>query len=248
MAAEPSGLRRPLCPASCMIGGTSGSDDEALPAFGVPVEEHPDPVALVGIAEHGRALRPVLLALLGALGREDAPESGRSPRPVVVARITVLLLVRFSAPQVDADVEASVRAGTPRRNGAKPYPCTYLCSRANEVVLEGPHRRGGAAAHAGLLVDVLDVVADGLGRDAESSAISWLDFPRTRTRSTSSSRSVSPAGSSRGRSRARDGRRRRAPRRPPPGRAVPPRLAQQLCLGGRRVERRPVRPRLAHRP
>ena len=37
----------------------------------------------------------------------------------------------------------------------------------DEVVLERPDRRGGAAADAGLLVDVLDVVPDGLGGDAE---------------------------------------------------------------------------------
>jgi hypothetical protein len=34
-------------------------------------------------------------------------------------------------------------------------------------VLERPERRRGPAADAGLLVDVLDVVPDGLGRDAE---------------------------------------------------------------------------------
>src|SRR5438093_11919006 len=37
----------------------------------------------------------------------------------------------------------------------------------DEVVLEGPNRRRGAAADAGLLVDVLDVVPDCLGGDAE---------------------------------------------------------------------------------
>jgi hypothetical protein len=37
----------------------------------------------------------------------------------------------------------------------------------NEVVLEGPDSRRCPTANAGLLVDVLDVMADGLGRDAE---------------------------------------------------------------------------------
>ena len=41
-----------------------------------------------------------------------------------------------------------------------------LCG-ANEVVLECPDRRRGPAPDTGLLVDVLDVVPDGLGRDAE---------------------------------------------------------------------------------
>ena len=56
-----------------MIGGTSGSDDEALPALLVPVEDHPDAIVLGGIAEDERALRPVLLALLGALRPRRPP-------------------------------------------------------------------------------------------------------------------------------------------------------------------------------
>src|ERR1700716_4356715 len=52
-----------------------GVSDEALPAVGVPVEQDPDPVALDRVAEHCRALGPVLLALLGALGREDVQEA-----------------------------------------------------------------------------------------------------------------------------------------------------------------------------
>jgi hypothetical protein len=40
-------------------------------------------------------------------------------------------------------------------------------SGVGEIVLEGPERRRGPAADAGLLADVLDVVPDGLGRDAE---------------------------------------------------------------------------------
>src|SRR5215212_2802278 len=41
-----------------------GIGDEALPALGIPVEERPDPVLLIGIAKDGRTLRPVLLSLL----------------------------------------------------------------------------------------------------------------------------------------------------------------------------------------
>src|SRR2546429_1293723 len=51
--------------------GDLGVGDEALPTRRIPVEEHPDPVVLVGIAKDGRTLGPVLLSLLGALGRED---------------------------------------------------------------------------------------------------------------------------------------------------------------------------------
>src|SRR5207249_742213 len=52
-----------------------GVGDEALPARRVPVEEHPDTILLGGITEDGRTLGPVLLPLLGALGREDLLEA-----------------------------------------------------------------------------------------------------------------------------------------------------------------------------
>jgi len=45
-----------------------GVGEEVLPARLIPVEEHPDPVGLIGIAKHGRTLGPVLLSLLSALG------------------------------------------------------------------------------------------------------------------------------------------------------------------------------------
>src|SRR3954470_4818979 len=48
---------------------------EARPALVVPVEERPDAVLLGRIAEHQRALAPVLLALVGALGPEDLQEA-----------------------------------------------------------------------------------------------------------------------------------------------------------------------------
>src|SRR5690242_11167572 len=52
-----------------------GIGGELLPAVEIPVEEHPDPVALVGVAEHDRALRTMLLALLRTLGGEDTREA-----------------------------------------------------------------------------------------------------------------------------------------------------------------------------
>src|SRR5437870_3800240 len=55
--------------------GDLGVGDEALPTLGIPVEERPDPVGLVGVAIDGRTLGTVLLALLGALGREDLDEA-----------------------------------------------------------------------------------------------------------------------------------------------------------------------------
>src|SRR4051794_6978168 len=48
---------------------------EALESIHVPIEDHPDPVALTGIAINGRSLGTVLLALLSTLGREDLGEA-----------------------------------------------------------------------------------------------------------------------------------------------------------------------------
>src|SRR3954467_9451082 len=49
--------------------------DEVLPAFGIPVEEHPDAVVLIRITKDRGPLGAVLLSLLSALGREDLQES-----------------------------------------------------------------------------------------------------------------------------------------------------------------------------
>ena len=51
-----------------------GVGHEALPTLLVPVEHDPDAVVLGGVAEDERALGAVLLALLGAVGREDVEE------------------------------------------------------------------------------------------------------------------------------------------------------------------------------
>src|SRR4051794_2986639 len=51
-----------------------GIVEEALEALLVPVEEDPDPILLVGIPKHARALGTVLLPLLGTLRREDPRE------------------------------------------------------------------------------------------------------------------------------------------------------------------------------
>src|SRR4051812_29458151 len=75
LAAELRHLGRALVP--CLLhdprgGGVGG---EALEALRIPVEADPDPIALVGIAKDRRALGPMLLALLRALGREDLDEA-----------------------------------------------------------------------------------------------------------------------------------------------------------------------------
>jgi hypothetical protein len=75
-------------------------------------------------------------------------------------------------------------------------------SGANEGVLERPDASPQPGCGAGPPVDVLDVMPDGLGRDAEILRRSpgWTRRARARG-GLSSSRSVSPAGSSRGRCR-----------------------------------------------
>src|ERR1700758_4807615 len=64
-------LRPALVPGLLQDRRDVGIGGEALPAVQIPVEDHPDAVGLVGVAEHERALRAVLLALLSTLGGED---------------------------------------------------------------------------------------------------------------------------------------------------------------------------------
>src|ERR1700716_4416641 len=45
-----------------------GVGEELLKALPIPVEEHPDPVVLIGVAKDSRTLGPVLRSLLRALG------------------------------------------------------------------------------------------------------------------------------------------------------------------------------------
>src|SRR4051812_22723892 len=44
---------------------------EGLPALGVPVEDHPHAIVLVGVPEDDCALGPMLTPFVGALGREN---------------------------------------------------------------------------------------------------------------------------------------------------------------------------------
>src|SRR5437763_7294906 len=68
LAAEPRRLGPTFVPGFLKDRRDLGVGDEVLPALRIPVEEHPDPVVLIGIAKHGRTLRTVLLPLLSALG------------------------------------------------------------------------------------------------------------------------------------------------------------------------------------
>jgi len=92
---------------------------EALPAVEIPVEDHPHPVVLIGVAEHERALRAVLLALLGTLGGEDPSE--RSNSSTVVVASSILVLLTFPASPSDAEAGVSMRRGRSRHMGQLPY-------------------------------------------------------------------------------------------------------------------------------
>src|SRR3954468_2148000 len=115
-AAEPGGLGAPLVPGFPQDGGDVRVGDEALPAFGIPVEEDPDAVGFVRITEDSGALGTVLPSLLGARGREDVQEA------VEVLDLRrcqdhALPPLRFSAPR-DADRARSLCPRTLRGNGA----------------------------------------------------------------------------------------------------------------------------------
>ena len=117
----------------------------------------------------------------------------------------------------------------------------------HELLLEGPQRRGRAAAHPGLLVDVLDVMSDGLHRDAESVADRLVGVAADEREQHLELARREPGGQlaralgdpmAGRREHGRDGVRLEA---------ALARFAQQLGLGRRRVERRPVRAGFAHR-
>ena len=96
------------------------------------------------------------------------------------------------------------------------------CS-ADQVVLHREQRRRRPGAHVGLDVEVLDVGADRLDRDAQRAAAIWrLVRPRASKPNTSTSRSVRPAGRST-----------RRPRRVEPGR-LEDRVARRADRGLRR--------------
>ena len=56
------------------------------------------------------------------------------------------------------------------------------------------NRVAPAGRDGGLGIDVLDVMPDGLGRDAERGRYRFVEWPRAIRRNTSTSRSVRPAG------------------------------------------------------
>ena len=58
-----------------MIGGTSGSETEALPAASSQSKSTHTRSASFGVTIDGRTLGAVLLSLLGTLGREDLQEA-----------------------------------------------------------------------------------------------------------------------------------------------------------------------------
>src|SRR5947208_3017571 len=119
VGAELRPLGPALVPGLLHDRGDGGVGDEALPAVFVPVEDRPDPVVLVGVAKDVRALGPMLLPLLGALGREDLHEAVVVLEP---RRCQDHLSAPpwLSASSVDVDGAASMRPGgnSPHRANA----------------------------------------------------------------------------------------------------------------------------------
>ena len=204
-----------------------GVGGEALPALGVPVEQRPDAVVLVGVAEHdARPWSRARGACRRPWSRRCSSKRSKSST-VVVARIIVSSFVlrrRRSAPM----------AGEYLRRRAAAHRANALCGRER-----GPARRPRAWRPPGCARRPCRTCA---GRGARRSSRrcrgrrrspGWT-APRTSASSTSSSRGVSPAGSSRGRlADAVAGRCEHGVDRL----GVEPallRLAQQLGLGGRR--------------
>ena len=118
-----------------------GVGDEVLPALGIPVEEHPDPVVLVGVAKDRRTLGTVLLSLLGALGREDFRKRSKSST-FVVARIISLLLCcpprRRSTPMIQRVYAPQTLAGPRSRDAVDTRNTTTDTSRAGDRALATP--------------------------------------------------------------------------------------------------------------
>ena len=102
-----------------------GIGHEVLVALLVPVENHPDPAVVIGIAKHVRTLGPVLLSLLSALWSRTCSRSGRNPRPSPWTGSSLSSSVggapRFdrhcSAPGADARYSKTLRPR--RRNSAQ---------------------------------------------------------------------------------------------------------------------------------
>ena len=147
----------------------------------------------------------------------------------VVARINVASFVESTS--------TSMRVARRRRIGERPTPCAPGRSRT-------PRRRRCATSHADLLVDVLDVLTDRLGRDAEVVG-DLLVRPAAHQNEQDLELPLRQSRGSSAVARARDGRRRRAPRRPHPGRAVrrlppagaPPRRPERRAKAGAVVPR-----------
>ena len=154
-----------------------GVGDELRPPVLVPVEQRPDPVLLGGVAEHRRALRAVERALLGALRAEHLQESvdvldGRrcqdhdcSPSdgslrislpPTGSVGVGSFSGRAAGAASVDLPISAIGAVGPSAGDGV-----------VDDLVLDRPAGRRGAAGDADLRVDVLDVVLGGPRRDEQ---------------------------------------------------------------------------------
>src|SRR5437773_792709 len=142
-----------------MIAGTSGSETKLCQPAPSQSKSTQTRSSSLGSRKTVAPFDPCCFRFSAPLVEKIFTNRSKSSTCVVAKIISLLLSVLSAGARRRWSGESAPR--TPERHRAN------ALSGVNEVVLERPDRRGGAAADAGLLVDVLDVVPDGLGRDAE---------------------------------------------------------------------------------
>ena len=120
LAAERRRLGSTFVPGFLQDRRDLGVGDEVLPALLVPVEEHPDPVVLIGIAKDGRTPWTRAAFASQRLWLRRFSRSGRNPRPLSLPGSTlsssmrsVVALLRHS-PSSIALVVVGVAPSPPR--------------------------------------------------------------------------------------------------------------------------------------
>src|SRR4051794_6136928 len=142
-----------------MIGGTAGSEANAPKPSASQSKITQTRSSWLGSRKTIAPLDPCSCRFSAPLVEKVSLKRSRSST-VVLTRIIALLLFD-PAPSI-----AAGSGGDYLRRAGGAHRANALCG-ADEVLFERPDRRSGSATDAGLLVHVLDVVADGLGRDAE---------------------------------------------------------------------------------
>src|SRR5215217_6296233 len=146
-----------------MIPGTSGSDAKFLKPSASQSKRTQTRSSSLGSRKTVEPLDPYCVRFSALVVEKMLRKRSKSSTVVVASSIRSPCRAprhRGSAPSV----RRVSTAGRDRRIGRTPY------SVGREGMLEGPDGGGGPAADPGLLVDVLDVMAGGLGGDPEGVA------------------------------------------------------------------------------